>query len=135
MAAMAIALVASVILVLFYEPAAASGSSGEYNASHILIKFAEADPSGVSQRTREEALELADEIYEKASEKDANFADLARTYSEDTSATRGGQLGNFTPEKMIPIFSQTTMGLQIGEISEPIESQYGFHIILRTELD
>lgn len=135
MSAMAIALVGSVALVMFYDPPAVSQIAEKLNASHILIKYDTVDQTGETERTREEALELAAEVYEKATKQDADFAELARTYSEDTSAKDGGRLGNFTPETMIPEFSEATINLQIGGISEPIESQFGFHIIRRTELD
>ena len=133
MAGLAILLVACVILVMFYEPP--PPNTGLMNASHILIKFKRRDASGEPiERTPEEALKLAEEIYAKAIEEDANFAALARTYSEDTSSEQGGDLGNFKPKQMIPEFTQATKELRIGEISKPVESQYGYHIILRKEI-
>lgn len=60
----------------------------------------------------------------------ANFADLARTESTDTgSATGGGDLGIMQEGQFVPEFEEAAFALKDGEISDPVESQFGFHII------
>ncbi|MEQ6377243.1 peptidylprolyl isomerase [Bacillaceae bacterium S4-13-58] len=88
----------------------------EIQASHILV----ADE------------ELAQEIYEKAKNGD-DFAELAKEYSTDPSAESGGDLGYFGVDRMVPIFEETAYSLDINEISEPVQSQFGWHIIKVTD--
>lgn len=72
---------------------------------------------------------LANEVIAKLNE-GANFAELAAAYSTDTgSAQQGGDLGWFGQGKMVPEFETAAFSLKIGEISEPIQSTYGYHII------
>ena len=88
---------------------------GKIKASHILV----------------EKYTKAQELYEdiRAGE---NFEDLARKYSSCPSKKRGGNLGEFSKGDMVPEFWNACMKLKIGEISQPIKTQYGYHIIKRT---
>ena len=61
------------------------------------------------------------------------FEDLAKEYSSDGSAEQGGDLGWFGPGKMVPEFEEAAYALEVNEISEPVQSQFGFHIIKVTE--
>jgi foldase protein PrsA len=64
----------------------------------------------------------------------AKFEELATEYSTDPgSAAKGGDLGWFGPGQMVPEFEEATYALDINEISEPVQSQHGFHIIQTTE--
>ena len=86
----------------------------EYRARHILVQQAD------------EARELIAEL-----EDGADFASLAETHSTDPgSGARGGELGWFSPEQMVPAFSDATVALEPGETTaEPVESRFGWHII------
>jgi len=60
----------------------------------------------------------------------SDFAELATEYSQDPgSASNGGSLGYFPRGKMVPEFEEVAFGLEIGGVSEPVQSQFGFHII------
>lgn len=63
----------------------------------------------------------------------ANFEDFARQFSKCPSGKKsGGDLGVFAPGQMVPQFSNATMKLKVGEISGPVRTQFGYHIIKRT---
>ena len=110
--------------------------SGMLNAAHILISHNDSErPRPSVVRTREEALELAQEVAKKAQAEGADFAALAAEYSDGPSAPKGGNLGNFLPSQMVPAFSGAVMRLAIGEVSDPAETKFGIHIILRKEVE
>jgi peptidyl-prolyl cis-trans isomerase SurA len=110
--------------------------SGLLNAAHILISHNDSErPRPSVVRTREEALELAGEIAKKAQAEGADFAALAAEYSDGPSGPDGGNLGNFPYSQMVPAFSGAVMKLAIGEVSDPVETKFGIHIILRKEVE
>ena len=61
--------------------------------------------------------------------KTADFAELAKKYSEDGSAANGGELGWMSPGELVPEFEQAMNRLQIGEVSNPVKSEFGWHLI------
>ena len=61
-----------------------------------------------------------------------SFADLARSHSRCPSGQNGGSLGTFGRGQMVPTFEQASFNLPIGEISEPVQTQFGWHLIHRT---
>ncbi len=96
----------------------------EVNAAHILIS--------AQKHSQEEALKLITEIKEKATT--ANFEELAKNYSEDPgSKEQGGNLGWFSKGMMVPEFEKAAFSTGVGKISEPVKSQFGYHIILVKE--
>lgn len=97
------------------------------NASHILIKLA----PDADAKARAEAKAKADKIFAEASKEPARFAELARQYSQDPgSADKGGNLGQFTRDAMVKPFAEAVFGMKPGEVRGPVESQFGYHIIL-----
>lgn len=91
------------------------------HARHILIKS-----SKVMSDTK------AETILKQLLERLANgekFEDLAKRYSEDTSAPLGGDLGWLTPGETVPAFEQAMNALEPGQISPPVKSQFGWHVI------
>lgn len=62
-----------------------------------------------------------------------SFADLAKQFSKCPSGQKGGDLGQFGPGQMVQPFESATFGLEVGAISGPVQTQFGFHIIQRTE--
>lgn len=91
------------------------------NVRHILIKLNEV----VSEQ---EAKQKMDALKERL-DNGANFEDLARQYSEDGSATSGGGLGWVNPGDTVPKFEEAMNELALEEISAPIRSPFGWHII------
>jgi len=81
-------------------------------------------------RENEAAKQKAEEVLAKAKAPGANFSDLAAEYSEDTySAASGGDLGSFSRDQMTPAFSDAAFALAPGEISDLVQTEYGYHII------
>ena len=94
-------------------------------ASHILIKMdADVDAETVAAKQKE-----AQKVYESAKVAGADFAELARQYSQGPSKDQGGQLGWFTRERMVKPFADKAFLMTAGEISEPVRTQFGWHII------
>jgi peptidyl-prolyl cis-trans isomerase C len=104
----------------------------EIKARHILIRF-KGSPvparTGEKDLTEEEALAKAKDLREKIV-KGADFAAIAKAESDDTgSGSNGGDLGSFGHGRMVKEFEQAALKLPIGEVSEPIKTQFGYHII------
>lgn len=100
----------------------------QVKASHILI-IADASPSSPTGLTDEQAKKLAEEIYKNAKAGE-DFSALAKKYSKDTSTKdKGGDLGWIKKGEMVPEFEKAAFALKNGQISEPIKTQFGYHII------
>ena len=61
-----------------------------------------------------------------------NFASLAQQHSSCPSKARGGDLGEFGPGMMVKPFEDATVSTPVGAISQPVQTQFGFHLIHRT---
>jgi peptidyl-prolyl cis-trans isomerase D len=106
-----------------------AGAGGMLAARHILIGFKNPGVPG-TQAEKDSLRKRAQEI--RAQVTPANFAELAKKYSTDPTAQQNsGNLGVFPAGAMIAAFSNATKALKPGEISQPIETQFGFHIIQR----
>jgi parvulin-like peptidyl-prolyl isomerase len=104
----------------------------EISASHILIAYRGAMRAApYVQRTKEEALALAEELQKRAVQGE-DFAALAQEHSDDRgSAAQGGSLGTFRRDQMVPEFSKAAFALEVGDVSAVVESGFGFHVIKR----
>lgn len=91
------------------------------HARHILIKTSEL----VSESEARHKLEVLRERLTHG----GDFAELARLHSNDLSSAKGGDLGWVYPGDTVPEFEKTMDGLKIGEISQPVQSPFGFHLI------
>jgi peptidyl-prolyl cis-trans isomerase C len=96
-----------------YEDAAKQISGEqEVHARHILVE------------TEDQAKKIEDEL-----KKGADFAELAKKESKDPGASDGGDLGFFTKDQMVPEFSTAAFALEPGKISDPVKTQFGWHVI------
>jgi peptidyl-prolyl cis-trans isomerase C len=96
-----------------YEEAAKQISGEqEVHARHILVE------------SEDDAKAIEEEL-----KKGADFAELAKKKSKDPGASDGGDLGFFTKDQMVPEFSAVAFALEPGKISDPVKSQFGWHII------
>tara|TARA_Y100001956_G_scaffold65046_1_gene65859 strand:- start:187 stop:870 length:684 start_codon:yes stop_codon:yes gene_type:complete len=92
-------------------------------ARHILVK-----PNEIRSET--ETRTLIEDIYRQLQQDPDQFETLAKTYSDDPgSALQGGSLGWVNPGTMVPEFEQQMQAAQIGEISQPFRSDFGWHIL------
>ncbi|MGR3761213.1 peptidylprolyl isomerase [Roseobacteraceae bacterium NS-SX3] len=100
-----------------YEERYSDGDGGdEFNASHILVE------------TEEQAKAVKEEL-----DAGADFATLAKEKSTGPSGPNGGQLGWFKKGQMVPEFEGAVLDLRSGEVSDPVQTQFGWHVILLHE--
>jgi hypothetical protein len=105
-------------------------------ARHILFKFPGTTgavpgmPGGATQQQKDSVRRAAEAVRPRVTL--ANFNDMARRYSgDDQNKNQGGDLGAFPRSMMVKPFSDAVAALRPGEISPPVETQFGYHIILR----
>ncbi|PYE43759.1 peptidylprolyl isomerase [Paenibacillus barcinonensis] len=103
---------------------------------HVLINFT--DPKTQKERKKEDALKIAKEVKAKL-DGGADFAEIAKKYSEDPgSADKGGLYENTPVSTWVEAFKEAAKTLPLNKISDPIETEYGYHIMkveARTEAD
>ena len=106
----------------------------EVRASHILVCY-DGALRCEENRTKEEAEIEAERIIRELKYNGADFAALAKSYSNDPSAQfNGGDLGWFTKGQMVPEFENAVFSMNVGEMTDtPVETVYGYHIILVTD--
>ena len=115
------------------RPAATANApqAEKIRASHILVGWKGA-AGPAQERTKEEAKKRIDDIIARL-KKGEDFAKLAGDYGEDGTKARGGDLGLFEREGMVKPFADAAFALKPGEISGVVESQFGYHVIKRTQ--
>jgi len=100
------------------------------SASHILIMHSESRNSE-SKLSKDEALKLANKLHKKLKEDLSTFKDLAIKHSSCSSSQYGGSLGEFGKGMMVKQFEEAAFALGVNELSEPIETEFGYHLIKR----
>lgn len=100
----------------------------QVEASHILIKVDENADEQTVAKAKEEALS----VYDKAVQS-VDFAELAKAYSQGPSAASGGYLGRFNKTSMVPAFADAAFSMKVGDISQPVRTPFGWHIIKVTD--
>ncbi len=101
---------------VYQDEVASQPDVTEWHAKHILVP------------TEEEAQAALDRINGGES-----FDDVAKEVSKDGSAAQGGDLGWFGPGRMVPEFEKAVSELEVGAVSEPVQSQFGYHVIMLEE--
>ncbi len=110
---------------MYNDYVASISQKEQRKARHILLK-ADTDKAAV----REQLLDMKQQL-----EEGARFEDLARNYSQDVgSAKQGGDLGWIEPGQMVKPFEDALYALEVGEVSEIVESEYGLHLIKLEEV-
>ena len=103
-------------------------------ASHILIAYEGAERAEENVgRTKEEAKTLAEEVAIKAKETPGKFPELASEYSNGPSATSGGDLDFFGHGQMAKAFEDAAFSMEVDQVSDPVETEFGYHIIMVTD--
>lgn len=114
------------------------GEPARVRCSHLLVKHSQSRrPSSWRQekitRTKEEALELINGYIQKIKSGEEDFESLASQFSDCSSAKARGDLGAFSRGQMQKPFEDASFALRTGEMSGPVFTDSGIHIILRTE--
>ena len=105
----------------------------EISASHILISYKGASRADAKiTRSKEEAKTEAERIHKLVTSEGNDFAETAKKHSDGPSSTKGGDLGKFKFEVMAKPFSEAAFSLDVGSVSEVVETDFGFHVIKRT---
>lgn len=119
------------IRAYFEEHSDEFGQSEERKASHILISM----PADASEDEKQAARNKAEEISEQVRKNPEHFAEIAKEHSDDPgSATRGGDLGFFGRGVMVKTFEDKIFSMQLDEISDIVETDFGLHIIKLTDI-
>lgn len=109
------------------------GEPAKVTVKHVLVKYAGAKKAAETvTRSRVEACERAEEARAKL-EKGAAFAEVVAEFSEEPgAATREGSIGEIERSQVVPPFADAAFELGPNEVSHVVETDFGFHVILRT---
>lgn len=115
----------------------AKGGSGKVQCSHLLVKHRNSRRPASWRcdnitKSKEEALAELQKYRRQIVSGEKTFEELASQYSDCSSAKRGGDLGPFGRGQMQKPFEDATFNMNVGDLSEPIWTDSGVHIILRT---
>jgi parvulin-like peptidyl-prolyl isomerase len=103
----------------------------QVRASHILLMY-QGSARSTATRSQEEAKALILELKGKLAAGE-DFAEIASSYSDCPSKRRGGDLGSFGRGQMVGPFETSAFGMDVGQVSDVVETDFGYHIIKRTE--
>ncbi len=104
--------------------------TNQVSAAHILLMYSGSMRSTAS-RDKSEAIELINSLKTKIASGD-DFANLAKNHSDCPSGQQGGELGTFGAGQMVPEFENAAFNMEIGEVSDIVETDIGYHLIKRT---
>ena len=113
------------VLRKIYEDATKNQSEEEVHARHILFRVADPNDAAASKAAEDKVKDVIERL-----NKGEDFAKLASALTEDPSGKKdGGDLGYFTRDQMVPAFSDVAFNLQKGQISGPVKTQFGWHVL------
>lgn len=117
------------------DPSTTPSSQDDVGLSHILVTYAGAfNPQVRTNRDYRQALERAKRLAKLARTKEMDFADLAHRFSDDAKTSlSGGDLGVISPGQIHPDLEQAAFSLGLGQVSGPIHTPTGYHVLLRHE--
>jgi len=101
----------------------------QVQASHILLTCSPHSAPEEKKKIKDKLQQIAKEI----SDKKISFADAAKKSSTCPSAAEGGDLGSFTYDRMVAPFSVAAFAMKVGQVSDVVETQFGYHIIKLTK--
>ncbi len=101
----------------------------QIKASHILFRVA----PNASPEDKAKKKASAEDVLKQLKKKGAKFEDLAKKFGEDPTKDRGGDLGYFVKGRMVKAFEEAAWKLKKGKVSKLVETQFGFHIIKKTD--
>ncbi|MGQ0507700.1 MAG: peptidylprolyl isomerase [Myxococcaceae bacterium] len=101
------------------------GEESEVHARHIVMTVGPKATTDEIEKARLRAVAIAAE----ARKANVDFAELAKAKSEGPSKSDGGDLGYFRRGVMIPEFERTSFGMKVGEVSDPVRTKFGWHVI------
>lgn len=104
-------------------------------AQHVLVawKGAKNAPASIT-RSKADAKKRAEEVATKAKAQGADFSALVTEYTDDEGTKgRQGSLGKFARSKMTPAFADAAFALAVDQVSEPVETPFGYHVIKRNQ--
>lgn len=109
------------------------GPPSVVTARHILVCYDGCAVNDTFNRTQDEALALIQEIQADIQNDEMTFVQAAIDYSDCPSGQDGGMLGEFGRGAMVPAFEEAAFGLPVGGMSDVVETQFGYHLILREQ--
>ncbi|MCA9665277.1 MAG: peptidylprolyl isomerase [Myxococcales bacterium] len=104
--------------------------SDTVRASHILLMYAGSARSTATRSKQQAQQQIAD--IKSQIDGGADFAALAKQHSDCPSGKSGGDLGAFGRGQMVKAFEDTAFGMPVGQVSDVVETDFGYHIIQRT---
>jgi len=105
--------------------------SDQVQASHILLMY-QGSARSTATRTKEEAQQQIQQIKSQI-DGGEDFGKLAAEHSDCPSGRQGGDLGMFGRGQMVGPFEDTAFGIPVGTVSDVVETDFGYHIIKRTQ--
>jgi NIMA-interacting peptidyl-prolyl cis-trans isomerase 1 len=119
--------------VLVRRGATPPGGPTEITARHILVAYRGATRADEKiTRSKEQAHELAEQVVRDA-RAGKDWQQLWEQYSNEPNGQNGGDLGTFGRGQMVPAFEQAAFGMAVGQISDVVETPFGFHVIQRMQ--
>lgn len=120
------------------EPAKPSSGPSQVQCSHLLVKHSGSRRASSWReenitRSKEEARDILLGYKEQIDSGDKTLAELASQFSDCSSAKRGGDLGSFSRGCMQQAFEEVSFALDVGEMSDVVDTDSGLHLILRTK--